>query len=864
MKKDLFFILFLLCLVFVSAMNNEMTFDLTNINSDVSFMLNTNNESDLDITSISSSLTYLSNLNIVNDFEVKGENIFINFNPEKDLDKMIINEEGIMVLESINSFIVEFKQPSILEKKKELEEEILILEKSRDSDYDNGKLLSVSSMGSSIGLKQQEVEVLDLVYRDELEEIHEDALKDIFSIIEVKESGVLMNFFASFLTGIGITGFVVSNEDSLPVLEEQYFIAFNGIVLSDVNDDDVNKIDKLESVKQVSPNSKVYMSLYESVPLIQNGIVAGKLDEDGNDCMVSGKKCLTGEGVSIAIIDTGIDYTHPDLGGCFGEGCRVVGGYDFINYDDDPMDDHGHGTHCAGIAAGNGVLNGVAPNATLYAYKVLSSSGSGETSGIIAAIEKTVDPNGDGDYSDKIDVISLSLGGSGDPDDPISTAIDNVVNAGVIAVIAAGNSGPSAGSIGSPGTARNAITVGATYKRDYGETSWDDDAKVNNVTKFSSRGPVVWSGGMINKPDILAPGAIICSAQWEDAWSDSECIDSEHTAISGTSMATPHIAGVAAVLLETKPYLDPFVVKDLLKSTAVDLNYDVNTQGAGLVNLSAALNEDILIYGNINFESMNVDSKSKTLYIRNDGEKDISVSLSDSGSINEDGDSFSGVSFSEESFSVLSGEVKEVLITLDVGSIEKDGFYNGMIEVKVNDNINIKRYSFGIYSNLNLTFEGHYPDYQIVNIDDFSIKRIGQGYEMIGDEYNVLLRSGEYLVYAINDRMDSRNPFLSYETDRYMIGKIITVGFRNDEQLDFSLDDGRLFTFEARDMRGNKFELDDLYKYIVYEKGWKRISSSYSNSDYGDIKIYLSNNPTDKINVTHVVKYYGGADEREI
>jgi len=159
---------------------------------------------------------------------------------------------------------------------------------------------------------------------------------------------------------------------------------------------------------------------------------------------------------------------------------------DICEEDLDPMDDHGHGTHCAGIASGNGVLKGVAPDSKLYAYKVLSSSGSGRTDNIIKAIEKAVDPNGDGDFSDHIDIISLSLGvrctftegysciGEGcddiytelcGPEDPQSQAIDNAVSEGVVAVIAAGNSGPG-GGISSPGTSKKAITVGATYNED--------------------------------------------------------------------------------------------------------------------------------------------------------------------------------------------------------------------------------------------------------------------------------------------------------------------------------------------------------------------------------------------------------------
>src|SRR5207248_7841034 len=126
--------------------------------------------------------------------------------------------------------------------------------------------------------------------------------------------------------------------------------------------------------------------------------------------------------------------------------------YDFVNKDNDPMDDHFHGTHVAGIVAGNSsTLLGVAPEASLIAFKVLSASGSGSDSDVLAAVERTVDPNGDGDTSDRVDVANLSLGGSGGPDDPLSAAVDNASALGVVFAIAAGNSG-GGHTIGNPGT----------------------------------------------------------------------------------------------------------------------------------------------------------------------------------------------------------------------------------------------------------------------------------------------------------------------------------------------------------------------------------------------------------------------------
>jgi len=268
--------------------------------------------------------------------------------------------------------------------------------------------------------------------------------------------------------------------------------------------------------------------------------------------------------------------------------CKVVGGWDFQNNDTDPMDDHGHGTHVAATAAGNGVLKGVAPDAKIYAYKVCSSAGSCSYSNIIAAINKALDPNGDGDLSDHVDVISISLGGSGTPDDPASQAVDNAFNKGVFLSIAAGNSGPNSQTINCPGCARKATTVAAWCKP---ENMGNGYCSSGPIASFSSVGPVKWSGGVIDKPDIAAPGVSICAAEWDSAWSASRCIDNSHVAISGTSMATPHVAGAAALIKQAHPTWNPQQIKDALLKTAVDQGMDKYKQGAGLVNVLAAITQ---------------------------------------------------------------------------------------------------------------------------------------------------------------------------------------------------------------------------------------------------------------------------------
>jgi hypothetical protein len=270
-----------------------------------------------------------------------------------------------------------------------------------------------------------------------------------------------------------------------------------------------------------------------------------------------------GAGIVVAVIDTGIDYSHPALGAGYGPGFKVAGGYDFINDDADPMDDNGHGTHVAGTIAANAPgLMGVAPDVTLVAYKVLSAGGNGPNSGVIAAIEHAMDPNGDGDFSDRVDVINLSLGGHGDAEDPGSRAVDNAVAAGVVVVVAAGNDGEIA-SIGSPGSALHAITVAAI----------NDDGM---VTSFSSRGPSPRLLGF--KPDISAPGFQVLSTK----------MGGGTVALNGTSMAAPHVAGVAAVLLKLNPHWTPADVKASISSSAGSVVETPFARGAGRVNAQAA------------------------------------------------------------------------------------------------------------------------------------------------------------------------------------------------------------------------------------------------------------------------------------
>jgi subtilisin family serine protease len=275
-----------------------------------------------------------------------------------------------------------------------------------------------------------------------------------------------------------------------------------------------------------------------------------------------------GEGMKIGVVDTGVDPTHPDFAGRIAAKTSFVGG--------DGTDDNGHGTHVCSIAAGSGAASegkyrGVAPAASLYVAKVLDANGSGSTSGVMAGVEWAVDQG--------VNVINLSLGSDGacDGTDALSTLCDQAVQQhGVVVCVAAGNAGPAAGTVGSPGCARWVITVGAA-----------DDSDV--IASFSSRGPT--ADGRI-KPDILFPGVNIVAAQAAGT-SLGPVVAPHYIRLSGTSMATPHATGSAALLLQAKPDLTPNQVKWVLLTSAVDLGQPANSQGSGRADVLAAYQKAI-------------------------------------------------------------------------------------------------------------------------------------------------------------------------------------------------------------------------------------------------------------------------------
>jgi serine protease AprX len=308
--------------------------------------------------------------------------------------------------------------------------------------------------------------------------------------------------------------------------------------------------------------------------------VARTMDASGNrdygvDAARQASPGLDGSGVGICIIDTGIDPNHEQLSG------RVVGWRDWVNNRTSAYDDHGHGTHVSGIAAGratgtnNQPYAGVAPGAHLIGAKVLNSSGSGADADVVSAIEWCA-------ARTDVHVISMSLGSPGsDGRDAGSQAANAAVKAGKVVVAAAGNSGDAPGTVSSPGVATDVITVGAGSDASSLAGSTDTDVAFY-LAGFSSRGPTANPDARL-KPDVVAPGLSVVAAKAGTV--------SSYTTYSGTSMATPFVAGVVALGRQAVAAATPATLKTALAASARDVGATGpdNEWGAGLVDARAFL-----------------------------------------------------------------------------------------------------------------------------------------------------------------------------------------------------------------------------------------------------------------------------------
>lgn len=431
-------------------------------------------------------------------------------------------------------------------------------------------------------------------------------------------------------------------------------------------------------VAHVFLDTKIKPCLDESVPLI-------KPPTEWNQLETQFGFPINGSGIRIAILDSGIDTNHPDLD----------------DFDDDPAttdpkviaeacftgeghthDNRGHGTHCASIAAGTGNASGyqyvgVAPGAYLLNGKVIHDLGYGTTSWSISGIEWAI--------SQSANIISISFGsdpwgGSGNGTDPLSLTVDWAVNQGAICTIAAGRYGSwGEFSIATPGVAKLAITVGATNQEDI-------------VTPSSSRGP---TGDFRLKPDVCAPGAFIIAARANNSDMGNP-VNEYYTSASGTSMATPHVAGAAALILQTHPTWNPMMVKSALMGNAKPLENTVLwKQGAGRIQICEALNTSLLIVepstslGAYNNTAINANA---TLLLMNLANAPNQVGLSTHTQCDQL--DTNGVSVNVSSLSIPALANRSILLTVELDDVAPGGFYQGRVTFSTSQNNKTAPYFF--------------------------------------------------------------------------------------------------------------------------------------------------------------------------
>ncbi|MEU9205937.1 S8 family serine peptidase [Streptomyces sp. NPDC048332] len=359
-----------------------------------------------------------------------------------------------------------------------------------------------------------------------------------------------------------------------------------------------------------------------------------------------------GKGVKVAVLDTGADLDHPDLVGQVDASKSFVPG--------EGVDDgHGHGTHTASTIAGTGAASGgkergAAPGARLLIGKVLSDKGSsGSDSDVIAGMEWARDQGAD--------IVSMSLGtpDGSDGDDPMAQAVNTLsANGGPLYVIAAGNA-YDPGTVGSPGAAASALTVGAVDGND-------------ERAEFSSQGPLTRTHRL--KPDVSAPGVDVTAAasQSVPGWTGGP-----YRTMSGTSMATPLVAGTAAILKQRHPDWSGRRIKDALMSTSHRTDATPYEAGTGRVDTVAALDSTIEATGSVEaatYDWPHADAKAatRTITYRNDGDADATLALA----IGTDSDAYV---LSAPSVRVPAHGTADVTLTLDPAKVPTGTTFSGQV-----------------------------------------------------------------------------------------------------------------------------------------------------------------------------------------
>jgi serine protease AprX len=323
----------------------------------------------------------------------------------------------------------------------------------------------------------------------------------------------------------------------------------------------LEKVARIESIKYISDDIETNSLL----DIATQEVGARTANEMG----------YTGKGIGIAVLDTGV-YPHPDL---IRPKNRIIAFKDFINNREGPYDDNGHGTFVAGVAAGNGYSSGgryagVAPEANIIGVKVMDKDGEGNASKIVAGMQWVLDHKEE--YNIKVMCLSIGSQATGSvKNDPLVVASSALWNKGIFVAAAAGNAGPKQRTITTPGVCPSIVTVGAVDDKRTVDPS--DDV----VAEFSSRGP---TRGRVAKPDVVAPGVGVISLNTDRNYSSGSrlySMEKAYATMSGTSVAAPVVAGIAALLLEKHPEYTPDDIKNLLLKHARNIDGNIYAQGRG-------------------------------------------------------------------------------------------------------------------------------------------------------------------------------------------------------------------------------------------------------------------------------------------
>ena len=611
---------------------------------------------------------------------------------------------------------------------------------------------------------------------------------------------------------------------------------------------------------------KVHIRLNESVPMI-------KPPEEWSSLETNWGTEINGSGIVIGILDTGIYEEHPDF--YFPNGTsKIIYSVSFVP-GEDPADGFGHGTHVAGIAAGtgrasNGRFRGVAPGAMLANIKVLANNGSGYVSWIIKGVEYAINQS--------IDVINLSLGGgnNGIGDDPLSIAVDKAVEEGVVVVVAAGNDGPYYFSLGTPAVSHLAITVGAIDK------NW-------SIAVFSSRGP---TGDLRVKPDVLAPGVGIIAPLAKDSYLEKVLAKrypgdvvkgdgGDYIKLDGTSMASPHVAGVAALILQAHKDYTPKMVRSAIISTSTPLGYDMFTEGLGVVNAYRAVSTSVLPSNPLQYIGNYLES-NKTLVYRLksvDGEShsinivEKNIGLFYNYNVTVDFESFISVTTPSTVPSVGYAD-----IVLSIDALPYRDIYYGSITVSIDNNYNITL-GFSVFNLpklvVNVTLDGAYLDayfamYRHSDPDNIILPS-GFRYSLEG-EFNYsawfYLTPGNYTLFALGLNISEADEFI--HGPMYIATKEVVISKYTDMYfLKLEASQGVKTTLPLVNKAGNEIEpfftivsfLTSSNKTMVFYLGglWNRTSTDiYFSLDSGD-NLYLNTQffeiPPYPCNITEALKY---------